>query len=112
MSKIKSFTAFVEEKKKNAPQFELFGEVFTLPHSLSYNAVLQLQALRMRNPDEAVDETETFSIFSLILGKENVEKLRQFDDFTIDLASEMVKWALDQYNTGNNVDPKLKKLSV
>lgn len=109
MAVIKSFTSFVEEKKKHAPKFELYGEVYTLPSALSYDAVLQLQALRQRGKEENVEENEVFDIFSTILGRDNVIKLRKQDDFSVDVATEMVQWALGVYGLTGGSDPKDQK---
>lgn len=95
--KFRNFDSFITERKKEAPTFEVFGKTFVAAPTVSYNAVLELQRLNSRDKDEELADDEAFRIFELFIGKENLAQLREHDDFSIDLASELVRWLLVQY---------------
>jgi len=104
---MKKFDKFVEAKRKTAPEFTLFGAKRTLPATLRYDAVLELQRLSKRQKDETVTEDEAFRIFELVLGTQLLLTLRAHDEFTMDLATEIIKWALEAYGvSGDSNAPK------
>jgi len=112
VKKFRNFDAFIAEQKERAPVFEMFGATFTLPPSLRYDAVLELQRLAKRDKSEEMNDEETFNVFELFLGAGNVKELRKYDDFTVDVAAELVKWALEQYGLSGASDPKGKIASA
>jgi hypothetical protein len=109
----RNFDTFIKEKKKLAPSFEMFGNTYTLPPSLRYDAVLELQRLNKRQDTEEMSDEDTFNIFELFIGTQTLAELRANDDFTVDVAAELVKWALQQYGLitadGEPANPKSRK---
>jgi len=109
----RNFDTFIKEKKKLAPSFEMFGKTYTLPASLRYDAVLELQRLNKRGDNEEMSDDDTFTIFELFIGTQTLAELRANDDFTVDVAAELVKWALQQYGLinadGEATGPKGRK---
>lgn len=95
--KFRNFDTFIAERKKEAPTFEAFGTTYVAAPSVSYNAVLELQRLNQREKDEELADDEAFRIFELFIGKDNLTSLREHDDFSIEFASELVRWLLVQY---------------
>jgi hypothetical protein len=101
MAKHRDFNTFIAEKKKSAPSFTMFDRTFILPASLRYDAVLELQRISKRNDEDEMSDEDTFNIFELFIGGQTLEELRQYDDFTVDVAAELVRWALEQYGLIN-----------
>lgn len=110
--KFRDFDTMIAERKEIAPQFKMFGKTYTLTPSLRYDAVLALQRLAKRASDENVSEEDAFNTFELILGADNLNDLRAHDDFDVDMAAEVVKWAMEQYGLAKQDekdDPKETK---
>lgn len=113
---MKNFDRYIEERKQLRKEFTLYGETFYLPPTLAYEAVLQFKALGMRDKNENVNDLEVLDLFSAIFGENTLTRIRELDTentFDIDLASELMRWALHEYgvtateanNEGKN-DPK------
>lgn len=109
--KIHNFDAFLKERKKNAPQFRMFDEVFTLAPSLPYAAMLEFMAYKKRLADETVTDDQILALFTTVFGQENVDKLASHNDFDVELMIKLLHWALEIYGmSGGNSDPKGKEL--
>ena len=107
--KFRNFDEMLAERVQVAPTFQLFDKTYTLTPSLRYDAVLALQRLSRRKDDETVSEDDAFTTFELILGKENLDDLRAHDRFDVDLAADLVKWAMEQYGFAKEDEsPKVK----
>lgn len=95
--KFRNFDELVQEKRKEAIEFTLFGKTYTLPNTLRYDAVLELQRLAKRDKSENISDEEAFAVFQLFLGKEIFAELRQNAEFTVEIAAELTKWLLEEY---------------
>ena len=96
-AKFRDFDVMLAEKRKDAPVLRIFGREYTLAATLRYDAVLALTAMNKRADGETVSEDEAFSTFALILGEDIVQELRVEREFTLDIAAEIVQWALQEY---------------
>lgn len=109
-NKFKNFDLLIEEKKKIAPRFQMFGKEYTLAATPRFEAVIALSAMAKRGKDAPVTEEEAFDIFGMIIGEEILAELRAHTDFTMEVASELVNWALTEYGLAekNEESPKLE----
>lgn len=103
MSK-RNFDKYIEERKNKRKEFALFGEKFYLPPTLSFDAVLRFKELGSRDKNETLNDLEVLDIFASIFGEVTLKRIKEIDtdnNFDIDLASELMKWALEEYGVTN-----------
>lgn len=110
--KFRDFDKMLDERRETAPRFKLFGKEYILTPSLRYDAVLALQALAKRSKEDNVSDDDAFKTFELILGKDNLEDLRMHDDFDVDMAADIVKWAMSMYGFGEENDEETPKVKM
>ena len=103
-NKFKDFTKFIEERRKDAPKFILFGEEYILPPSLSYDAMLRFQALQERQQTDELSTEDVFQIFKAVVGEDNESRLRKHGEFDIDLMSEVIQFCLQAYGITDSVE--------
>lgn len=111
--KFRNFDTFVQEKRKESLEFKLFGKTHTLPPTLRYDAVLELQRLAKRDKSDEVSTDEAFAVFELFIGTETLAELRLNPEFTVEVAAELTKWILEEYGltqkTEENGGPKVQE---
>lgn len=95
--KFKDFTKFIEERRKEAPSFQLFGEIFYLPPNIPYDAVLRVQALNNRDKTDELQDNDVFLLFKSIVGEDNEARLRKYGEFDVDVMVELIKYCLEVY---------------
>lgn len=95
--KFRNFDELLAERQASAPTFQLFEKSYTLAKTLRYDALLALQRLAKRQADEKVSEDDTFATFEAVLGAEILDDLRKHTEFDVEMAAEIVKWALQEY---------------
>lgn len=114
--KNKDFDSYLQERRKLSSEFTVFGETFILPPTIPYDAVLLFEMLQERGQSEEVSGETLFDIFQAVIGKANVDKLRQHVEFDVDLMTEIIKYALDVYgvteNKSEDTTPGPKPLSA
>ena len=98
----KDFDKMIRERKESAPKFTLFGKEYVLSPKLRYDATLQLNLLAKRQSQENITEDETFAVFESVLSAEILNDLRAHKDFDVELAADIVKWALAQYGLNSD----------
>ena len=106
----RNFDSFIKERKMERTTFTMFGETYTLQPSIPYAAVLQFRALSKRGQNEQLEDMEVLDIFGALLGNDILSSLQTHVEFDIDVAMELMKWALEQYGVtkkdGDDTSPK------
>lgn len=107
----KDFTRFRKEKEKDSPILEFNGKEYILPPTMRFEAVLAFKSLNERQKDETLNDMEVLDIFAALFGKRILDELMKEQEFDIDTASDMMKWALEQYgvSTADKEDNSTKK---
>jgi hypothetical protein len=103
-NKFRNFDAMIEEKRKVAPRFQMFGTEYVLAPTPRYEAVIKLSQLSKRGKEEPVSEEEAFEIFGMIIGESILAGLRANTEFTMEIASELVNWALTEYGLADKTE--------
>jgi hypothetical protein len=110
-NKFRNFDSMIEEKRKVAPRFQMFGKEHTLAPTPRYEAIIELNRLSKRGKEEVVSEDEAFAIFGMIIGEQLLAELRSNKEFTMEIASELVNWALSEYGLADNSEKEHPKVA-
>jgi hypothetical protein len=105
VGKIVDFDKYIKERRRVSPKFTLFGETYTLPPSMPYNAMLYIQSLSNEEASARINNDDLLYFFKLLFAEhvDAIENWKNHPDFDMDLISSMTSWVLEAYNES---DPK------
>lgn len=93
--KFKSFDAFISEMKCETIPFEIFGKIYHIKKRIPAVIVLEMAK---HEEDEAMPNSITFKAANQIFGEKILAELCKHPDFTVEVLSEMIKWAFSAIN--------------
>lgn len=97
--KFKSFDDFISEMKYETIPFEIFGKTYHIKKRIP--AVLVLELAKHEDQD-VLSNNLVFKAANQIFGDEILADLCKHPDFTVNVLSEMIKWAFAAINGTDN----------
>lgn len=94
-NKFKSFDAFISEMKCETIPFEIFGKTYHIKKRIPAVIVLEMAK---HEEGEAIPNSVLFKAANQIFGEKILAELCRHPDFSLDVLSEMIKWAFAAIN--------------
>jgi hypothetical protein len=95
-SRHKDFDAFFAEVDTEPVCFDFKGRKYELPPELPASVALRALALKGREAEEEVGESELVSLATDVLGQATLEGILA-DNVSVGQLGEIIKWVLAQY---------------
>lgn len=109
MPNVKDFDAYWAEQNKEQIPFKIFGQTEYLPPSLPAAMVLKLVRLEKEYGKKDLPQAEVFELATSIFGEGKVDEWCA-KGLTIEQLTDLIDWAMEQYNPGNPTAPETKGL--
>lgn len=93
--KFKNFDAFISEMKCETIPFEIFGKTYHIKKRVP--AVIVLEMAKHEDSD-SLPNSLVFKAANQIFGEKILAELCKHPDFTVEVLSEMIKWAFSAIN--------------
>jgi hypothetical protein len=110
---MKDFDLLLNERREKGHSFKMFGEVYYIPPSIPYDAVLRFRALGKRGATDTVSDDETFDLFESLVGSATLSELRKHSEFDVEIMTTLMQHILEIYGVTNTAgateSPKGKK---
>jgi hypothetical protein len=107
MANVKDFDAFWAEQNKEQIPFKIFGQTEYLPPSLPALMVLKMIKMQKEYGKKDIPESELFDLATSVFGQGKIEEWCS-KGLTVDQLTDLISWAMEQYNPGNPQAPEVK----
>lgn len=91
----RDFDSFISELRREKLSFTMFGKTYEFDKRIP--AIIPLE-LALHDDEEGIPPRVMFRAAYAIFGKATIDELGAHPDFSLDVLSELIKWAFDAIN--------------
>lgn len=105
---IRNFDAMIAEMNHETVAFTMFGKTYEIEKRMP--ATIPLELARYEDEDN-VPNSVIFRAAKNIFGDDTLRELCEHPQFTVDVLSELIKWAFDAINGGGDDPHELEEMT-